>query len=886
MRADEIREGFLDFFREKGHVVVPSDSLLPSADPTLLFTNAGMNQFKDIFLGLDERGYRRAVNSQKCMRVSGKHNDLEDVGRDTYHHTFFEMLGNWSFGDYYKAEAIGWAWELLTERWKIPAERLWVTVFRDDDEAAGLWPKVTSIPGERVLRFDEKENFWAMGPKGPCGPCSEIHVDLGPGACTMTGDPRHSCGPNAECGRFVELWNLVFIQFDRSGDGKLGDLPAKHIDTGLGFERLVAVLQGKLSNYDTDLFLPIMETLSGLCGKGYNEDKVAFRVVADHVRALTFAVTDGIMPSNEGRGYVLRMILRRAYRFGCRLGMKEPFLYKLVPTVARIMAAQYPELEDAREHVSKVVLNEEERFRATLANGLEILGEIISGLKNKGEKRIHGGDAFKLYDTYGFPVDLIREIAHENGVDIDEDGFTRLMGEQRDRARASWKGRAKEAEVDVYRDIRRDVGETVSMAHDTTTDVRSKVVALLVEGCLVEEAGEGKNVEVVLGKTPFYAEGGGQVGDRGKISGEGVRVDVEDTVAPVEGLVVHRGKVLNGTLRRGMAVEVSVNAERRDEIARNHTATHLLQAALRQVLGNHIKQSGSLVEADRLRFDFTHYQAVGDRELERVEEIVNSGIMKDLEVRTMVVPYRDVKGSGVIAPFGEKYGDEVRVIEIAGCSKELCGGTHVTSSGKIGFFKIIGERAVAAGIRRIEAVSGRHAWSYTREMEDRMRALAGLLKTSPSDVVERVRKLLDEKKAKEKKKNGEALKSAVDEAKDIVERAKDINGIKVATRQVGGADVPHLRAIVDGIKGKQKKFVVALFTTQGEKAVAVVGVTKDIAGKTIDAGLLARAIAPIIGGRGGGGRPDMAQAGGKDPSKIREAIGRVPSMVKKILEEK
>ncbi|MCJ2520529.1 MAG: alanine--tRNA ligase, partial [Candidatus Thermoplasmatota archaeon] len=575
-------------------------------------------------------------------------NDLEDVGRDTYHHTFFEMLGNWSFGDYYKAEAIEWAWELMTKRLGISKDRLWATVFLDDDEAASLWAKVTDIDEARVLRFDEKENFWAMGPTGPCGPCSEIHVDLGIDACTMKEYPSHSCIPNAQCGRYVELWNLVFIQFNRGEDGKMRELPSKHVDTGMGFERLVAVLQGKLSNYDTDLFTPIIGALSDLSSKSYADDEVAFRVIADHLRALTFAIADGIMPSNEGRGYVLRMILRRAYRFGCRLGLGEPFLYKLVPTVARIMAAPYPELEEAREHVSKVVLNEEERFQATLATGLEILEGVISSLNERGEKRIPGDDAFKLYDTYGFPVDLIREIAHESGMDIDEEGFTRLMGEQREKARASWKGRAKEAVVDVYRKIKRDVGETVSKAYDSK-GVSTKVAAILVKGEVLSEASEGEEIEVILEETPFYAEAGGQIGDRGKISAEGLRVDVEDTVAPVEGLIVHRGKVLNGTICRGQEVEASIDQVRRAEIARNHTATHLLQAALRQVLGGHIKQSGSLVDADRLRFDFTHYQAVGERELERIEEIVNENIMRDLEVRTWIATFREIKGTGVIA---------------------------------------------------------------------------------------------------------------------------------------------------------------------------------------------------------------------------------------------
>jgi alanyl-tRNA synthetase len=884
MDSNEIRLQFVDYFKALGHRHVPSAPLVPANDPTLLFTNAGMNQFKDVFLGVGTRDYTRAVNSQKCMRVSGKHNDLEDVGVDTYHHTFFEMLGNWSFGDYYKREAIGWAWRLFTREWGIAPERLWATVYEKDEEAARIWAAETEIGEGRVLPFGEKDNFWEMAETGPCGPCSEIHIDMGPRHCRRGGEPGHRCAVNGGCGRFIEIWNLVFIQYNRDETGALHELPQRHVDTGMGFERLVAVLQGADSNYATDLFAPIIGAVEEAAGRRYGPDDpsgTAFRAIADHARALSFAIADGALPSNEGRGYVLRMILRRAVRYGRTLGLEEPFLHALVPVVAGTMGGAYPELRQHLDHVRRVILSEEERFRTTLTYGLELLTEMIRRAGERGEKRIRGEDVFKLYDTYGFPADLTALIAREQGLSIDTESFGALMEEQKERARASWKTAPARSVPPVYREIAGRLGATRFCGYRLTA-ADATVAAIVRDGAEVEELADGEEGELILDATPFYAESGGQVGDRGRIGGGGSAALVSDTRAPLPGLVVHRAKVVAGTLRRGAKVRAEVDAATRGETARCHTATHLLQNALRQVLGEHVKQAGSLVEAGRLRFDFTHFTAMTPREVERVEELVNARIRENAPVETYELPFEEARSREIIAIFGEKYGDTVRVIDVGGYSRELCGGTHVRAAGDIGLFTLLGESSVAAGVRRIEALCGEAAWRLARRRAAQVREIAALFRTDAESVVERVETLRREHAQLKKAAAREGPAGGAFDAAALAGKARDAGGAPLVAAELDGFRADALRGAADRVLQALKSGVVVLGSVQDGKAQLVCMATDDVVARGLNAGAIVKELAGIVGGRGGG-RPRMAQAGGPRPEKLGEALASAPALVERML---
>jgi alanyl-tRNA synthetase len=878
MTGNEIRSSFLEFFKSKGHTIVPSDSLIPANDPTLLFTNAGMNQFKDVFLGTGKRSYRRAADSQKCIRVSGKHNDLEQVGHDTYHHTFFEMLGNWSFGDYYKREAIRFAWELLTEVWGIPKENLWATVYEEDDEAERYWYEETDIPKGRVLRFGAEDNFWEMGETGPCGPCSEIHIDLGPEAC-RNDDPNHICGVNSGCPRFVELWNLVFMQYNRSEKGEFEPLPERHVDTGMGLERIVAVLQDKRDNYLTDLFQPIIEMIGDMTGHDYHSDHrgTPHRVLADHSRCAAFAIADGVMPSNEGRGYVIRRIIRRAVLYGKKLGMDEPFIWRLIEPIQTIMGDAYPEVRERGEFIGRIIRSEEERFHRTLDRGLEILEEELERLTAKGERTIPGRKAFELYDTYGFPLDLTQLIARERGFTVDEVGFRKAMDEQRERGRASWQGDIDYTKAEVYADVLKEFGPTQFLGYETL-NTTAKVIALIRSGEMISSAVKGEEVEVVLDRTPFYGESGGQVGDRGTMTSERAIMEVTDTFKPSPDLIVHRCRVVEGELRAGDEVKAQVDEGKRIETARAHTATHLLHAALRKVLGEHVRQSGSLVEPGRLRFDFSHYEAPSSAELFEVERLVNRWIMQDVSVTAEVMGLDEARERGAIALFGEKYGETVRVIAIGDFSAELCGGTHLNRTGQIGLFKITSEGSIAAGIRRIEAVVGESAYTLQREIDIELGRLADLLKVKREEVTERVERLLEENRELRRRISQMESRMASSRVADLIDSAQEIEGVRVVAHAFSGVTVETLRGMVDELKNRMGSVVAVLGSDLNGKAVFVAGVTPDLVERGLKAGDIVREVAKVTGG-GGGGRPEMAQAGGRDASKLSEAIEAVPQIV-------
>jgi alanyl-tRNA synthetase len=886
MKSSEIRQQFIDYFCNLGHRYVPSAPLVPVDDPTLLFTNAGMNQFKDVFLGTGTRDYTRAVNSQKCMRVSGKHNDLEDVGKDTYHHTFFEMLGNWSFGDYYKREAIQWAWDLFTKNWKIPPERLWATVFKGDDESARIWPEVTGISPDRVLRFAEDENFWEMAETGPCGPCSEIHIDMGEKHCRRQGEAGHRCAVNGGCGRYVEIWNLVFIQYNKDASGELHLLPRKHVDTGMGFERLAAVLQGVDSNYATDLFVPILAALEEITGERFSPTgphATPFRAIADHLRGLSFTIADGALPSNDGRGYVLRMLLRRAVRYGRILGVEEPFLYKMVPVVASIMGDAYPELIQHREHVSRVILSEEERFHNTLSFGLELLAEIIKNVKARGQKIISGNDVFRLYDTYGFPVDLTGLIAREEGLSIDEKTFRELMDEQREKARTTWKAAPVGKTASAYAGILKSKGETAYCGYEKLA-VDATVVALIKGEREAEMLAEGEEGEIVLDGTPFYAESGGQVGDEGRIYSDAATALVTDTQSPVPGLIVHKIKMINGRMRAGDRVKAEVDKGKRLDTARNHTATHLLQNALRQVLGEHVKQSGSLVAPGRLRFDFTHFTAMDPREIERVEEIVNERILEDERVEVYEMSFEEARTKDIIAIFGERYGEHVRVIDIGDYSKELCGGTHVSAVGQIGLFKIMGESSVAAGVRRIEALSGEAAFRFLRKRARQMAELAAALKVDPDKVEERVEALNKECKRLKKAAGREHEKEAIGDVSGLISQAVDVAGIRLVAAELKGLEIEGLRNAGDRIRQRLATGVILLGARNDNKALLICMVSEDLVKRGLHAGAIVKEIGKVIGGSGGG-RPQLAQAGGPKTDKLPEALEAAGKVIEKMMEQ-
>ncbi len=889
MTATDVRRAYLDFFRQKGHTVVPSSSLVPGNDPTLLFTNAGMVQFKDVFLGKEKRDYVRATSSQRCVRAGGKHNDLENVGYTARHHTFFEMLGNFSFGDYFKRDAIAFAWEFVTSpKWLgIDPSRLMVTVYDTDDEAFEVWNEAVGVPAERIVRIGDQpgggsDNFWQMGDTGPCGPCTEIFYDHGP---DVPGGPPGS--PDADGDRWIEIWNLVFMQYDRAPDGMLTPLPKPSVDTGMGLERTAAVMQGVHSNYEIDLFQNIIRAAAELAGTK-DLKNTSLRVIADHIRACTFLVLDGVMPSNEGRGYVLRRIIRRAIRHGySKLGITEPFFYKLVAALEKEMGDAYPQLTRSRGQAERVLKQEEERFAETLASGMKLLDEVIekklivtlapgpakTSIRGHGPQlRVIPGDAvFKLYDTYGFPVDLTADVARERGLTIDQAGFDSAMEAQRDRARA-----ASKFNVDLRGGASID-SRTLFQGYEGT-DAEGLVVALLKNGAQVQSLSAGEQGEVVLDRTPFYAESGGQVGDAGELSGPGVRFIVEDTQK--RGTAhSHIGKLAEGRIAVGDALGAHVNGERRRATALNHTATHLLHAALRKVLGTHVTQKGSLVAPDRLRFDFSHFQPITSDELKQIEHLVNAEIRRNEPAETSVTDYEGAVAAGAMALFGEKYEKDVRVLRIGEFSMELCGGTHVKRAGDIGFFKIVSEGGVAAGVRRIEAITGEGALSYVEQSESIIKELAGLVRGSRDDLGDKVRDALERIRAMEKEIRSLKDKLASGKGTDLASGAVDVSGVKVVATKVDGADAGALRNAVDQLKDRLKSAVVVLASVEGpDKIVLVAGVTSDLVGR-IKAGELVGAVAAKVGGRGGG-RPDFAQAGGTKPEALDGALADVEAFVR------
>ena len=860
MTSSEIRASFLEFFRKNGHTVVASSSLVPANDPTLLFTNAGMVQFKDVFLGKDSRDYSRAASSQRCVRAGGKHNDLENVGYTARHHTFFEMLGNFSFGDYFKREAIHFAWNFITGTLGIPKDRLWVTVFRDDDEAERIWTEEIGIDPTRCTRMGEKSNFWQMGETGPCGPCTEIFYDHG---ADIAGGPPGS--PDEDGDRYVEIWNLVFMQYDRSADGVLTPLPKPSVDTGMGLERIAAVMQGVHSNYDIDLFKALIQAAAAVTGTEDLESP-SLRVIADHIRASTFLILDGVVPSNEGRGYVLRRIIRRAIRHGYKLGQNRPFFHKLVPTLVREMGGYFTELVSGEARAVQALLLEEERFAETLATGMALLDGETAKLSSS---VIPGETVFKLYDTYGFPADLTADVARERGLSIDQAGFDAAMEAQRRRAQA-----ASKFGVDLRDAVKLD-SKTSFSGYERLAD-HGVVTGLITDGALVDRLLAGQSGQVVLDHSPFYAESGGQVGDAGVLTGEGVRFVVKDT-QKIGAAHAHIGVLESGEIRVGDRLAASVDAKRRTALALNHSATHLLHAALRKVLGNHVQQKGSLVAPDRLRFDFSQGQALTPQELQRVEQLVNEAIRENAIVETRVMAFDDAVAAGAMALFGEKYDSDVRVLSIGDFSMELCGGTHVARAGDIGLFKILSESGVAAGVRRIEAATGAVAYEWVVQTEALLRDVAGMVKGGREDVDAKVRDLLERSRRLEKEVQQLKAKLASGQGGDLASQAKEVGGIKVLAARIEDADAKSLRTAVDQLKTKLGSSVIVLGTIQDGKVVLVAGVSADLVGK-VKAGDIVGAVASQVGGKGGG-RPDFAQAGGNQPENLDPALAGVESLI-------
>jgi alanyl-tRNA synthetase len=862
----ELRASFLDYFSQRGHQRVATSPLIPANDPTLLFTNAGMVQFKELFLGHEHRPYQRATTAQRCVRAGGKHNDLENVGYTARHHTFFEMLGNFSFGDYFKREAIGYAWDYLTRVLGLPPERLWVTVFTEDDEAAAIWLDEIKVDPHRFSRCGAADNFWSMGETGPCGPCSEIFYDHGP---TIPGGPPGS--PDADGDRYVEIWNLVFMQFNRHADGTLTPLPRPSVDTGMGLERLAAVAQGVHSNYDIDLFVNLIDDAAAVTGCADRNDK-SLRVIADHIRSTAFLIADGVTPSNEGRGYVLRRIMRRAIRHGHRLGCSEPFFHRLVAPLVAEMGTAYPELPAAQAQVERVIRLEEERFAETLSHGMGILEGVIAGLT---DGCIPGETVFKLYDTYGFPTDLTADIARERGLTLDLEGFERAMAEQKGRARAASQfGVSQELDLDFQ-------GQAEFCGYDRLHE-QATVVALYRDGQSCDALDDGQSGLVVLDRTPFYGESGGQLGDRGTLTGEAGCFAVNDSQKKGEGIICHLGQVIAGQVRVGDCVAAEVDAGRRGATALNHSATHLLHAALRQVLGDHVQQKGSQVGPERLRFDFSHFEPVSREQLLTIERLVNQEIRKNHLVETRIMSLEDAKSTGAMALFGEKYADQVRLLRMGDFSTELCGGTHVKAVGDIGLCKIVAEGGIASGVRRIEALTGAAALDWVEADEDRVLRLAGMLKGGRDDLDDRVASLLERGRSLEKELDQLKARLASSAGKDLAAQAVEVGGIKVLAAHIEGVDPKALRETLDQLKDKLGSAVVVLATVTDAKVSLVAGVTPDLTGR-LKAGDLIREVAARVGGKGGG-RPDMAQAGGTDPTGLPAALGLVEGWVRQGLQ--
>ena len=872
MTGNEIRRKFLDYFEKYDHRIVRSSSLVPADDPTLLFTNAGMVQFKRTFLGEEKRGYVRATTSQKCVRAGGKHNDLENVGYTARHHTFFEMLGNFSFGDYFKEKAVEFGWDLLTNGYGLPEDRLWVSIYLDDDEAADLWHKQIGVPEDRIVRFGEADNFWAMGDTGPCGPCSEIHLDRGPEA----GCGRPECQLGCECDRFLELWNLVFMQFNRDTSGKLTPLPKPSIDTGLGLERMVSVLQDVPTNFDIDLIRPIIGRAEEMAEIRFGESKdgdVAMKVIADHSRAAAFLIGDGVLPSNEGRGYVLRRIMRRAIRYGRNIGLTRPFLHETAAVVFDIMKPAYPDLAEGAAFITNVIKNEEMRFSQTLDKGLRLLNETLAEMKAGGGTRVPGDVVFKLYDTYGFPVDIVRDVVRDEKLSVDMDGFESRMDRQRERSRKV----AVFSEIDdAYKNLSAEGIKPEFTGYDHLTG-ESTVTLLVVDGQAAAEAEQGAPVEIVTQETPFYGEAGGQVGDVGTISGPGWEMAVTQTVKDPTGLIIHKGDVRTGRIRQGDTVSLNVDAGQRAATAMNHTATHILHSVLRLVLGDHVKQAGSLVAPDRLRFDFTHFSQVTPSELDRIESMVNDRVRANVPVEIEDMAAEEAFKTGAMALFEEKYGDRVRVISLSDFSKELCGGTHTGRTGNIGMFRITGESSIASGVRRIEALTGSAAVAYTQQQARALRGAAQLVKDRPENVIDKIESMMAAQKAIERQCEQLKAEMARIQAGAADDDIRSVNGIRLLVKRVAVDSPSGLRELADRFKDKMRSGIVVLGTTAGAKALLIVTVTPDLQDR-FHAGQIVRRIASIVGG-GGGGRPDMAQAGGTQPDKLDDALAAVSKIV-------
>jgi alanyl-tRNA synthetase len=878
MDSNEIRTAFLSYFENRDHRIVPSSPLVPKEDPSLLFTNAGMVQFKRVFLREERRDYARATSSQKCVRAGGKHNDLENVGKTARHHTFFEMLGNFSFGDYFKEGAIEFGWDLLTNEMGLPKEKLWVSIYEEDEEAFDLWRQKVGMPSERIVRLGEKDNFWAMGETGPCGPCSEIIIDQGEGV----GCGRPDCGVGCECDRFLELWNLVFMQFNRDENGQMTPLPKPCIDTGLGLERITAVLQGVTSNYDTDLFRDIIARIEEIGSTKYGRDEAddtSIRVIADHARATAFLIGDGILPDKAGRGYVLRRIMRRAIRHGRKLGIKGAFLRDVSGVVAYLMQEAYPELAENLNYITRVIELEESGFSETLDRGLSLLREETARLSQMGREVVPGTVVFMLYDTFGFPVDLTEDIVQEEGFRIDLDGFEGAMEEQRRKARESWKGMGQEGFKEIYGRISSEGIGTQFVGYEETQCV-SKVVKIIEGDHFVEKAEGGETVEIVVEKTPFYGETGGQVGDKGRLEKDALLVEINDAQRPLPDVIVHRGLVKEGTLKVGDQVVLTVDEGMRARTATNHTATHLLHSGLREVLGDHVKQAGSLVEPHRLRFDFTHFSPLTEEEIVQVEDFVNAKIRQNMGVAVQEMETREAVQGGAVALFGEKYGDKARVVSIADFSKELCGGTHTSRTGDVGLFKIVSETGVAAGVRRVEALTGEDAVRHVQREEEELRRVASMVKAPSGEVASKVGKLLDHQRRLEREIESLRAKLARGTSIDLMDEARVIQGVKVLAAQVEAEDPQSLRNFGDTLRDRIGSGIVLLGSRRGKKVSLVMMVTDDLVSR-FNADTMIRRVAAVVGGTGGG-RPDMAQAGGPDVSNLDHALQSIYSIVEEM----
>ncbi|WP_217590414.1 alanine--tRNA ligase [Burkholderia sp. GbtcB21] len=874
MKAAEIREKFLKFFESKGHTIVRSSSLVPGNDPTLMFTNSGMVQFKDVFLGTDQRPYSRATTAQRSVRAGGKHNDLENVGYTARHHTFFEMLGNFSFGDYFKHDAIRFAWELLTTVYQLPKEKLWVTVYQEDDEAYDIWAKEVGVPAERIIRIGDNkgaryasDNFWTMGDTGPCGPCTEIFYDHGP---DVWGGPPGSAEEDGD--RYIEIWNLVFMQFNRDAQGNMTRLPKQSVDTGMGLERLAAVLQHVHSNYEIDLFQNLIKAAARVTEISDLTNN-SLKVIADHIRACSFLIVDGVIPGNEGRGYVLRRIVRRAIRHGYKLGRKGSFFHKLVADLVAEMGVAYPELKEAEQRVTDVLRQEEERFFETIEHGMSILEGALADVEAKGGKVLDGELAFKLHDTYGFPLDLTADVCRERGMTVDEPAFDDAMARQREQARAAGKFKATQG-------LEYTGAKTTFHGYEEIAFDDAKVVALYVDGSSVNEVKGGQDAVVVLDHTPFYAESGGQVGDQGVLANASTRFAVADTLKVQADVIGHHGSLEQGTLKVGDVLRAEIDAHRRARTQRNHSATHLMHKALREVLGAHVQQKGSLVDADKTRFDFAHNAPMTDDEIRRVEQIVNNEILANAPGIVRVMPYDEAVKGGAMALFGEKYGDEVRVLDL-GFSRELCGGTHVHRTGDIGFFKIVVEGGVAAGIRRVEAITGDNAVRFVQDLDARMNEAAAALKAQPSELTQRIAQVQDQVKSLEKELGALKSKLASSQGDELAQQAVEIGGVYVLAATLDGADAKTLRETVDKLKDKLKSAAIVLAAVEGGKVSLIAGVTPD-ASKKVKAGELVNFVAQQVGGKGGG-RPDMAQAGGTEPANLPGALAGVKGWVEERL---